>query len=650
MKKQDSASMMVRFFKRMVARSRDESRRMLQDGILERAAELETIITNLEKVAGDAEARRLRRAIATIQEKAALVRELTDGVLHPFLLFVVGMGNYGKSTLINALVGTQVADVDFLPKTWKIDIFSAQRRSAKVLIRTKSGQQRELSAAEARRFLAQEEERRLESEDEIGHRLSQRLPTLKTPEEREELRKSFYEQLLYESEVTEVHWPCPGSELLDRFDIVDTPGVIQKLSEHTRMGVQEYYHKADGVLWMLDARMISGRQSKKMLDELEQALRQIGRRPNNIIGVLNRMDLIAQKDRSAVTREAERIFSRHFLEIVPLSAKQAYDAAVTGNENLLEESGLTALVRAIKERFLSRAVQLQHQSKVTGLKGYVNDAHRETRDYVELLEQHRDKRNDLTTELTLELKVFKERMNARLEGMLTTYEREVRLNIELLAEELFELEKNSARNRFVRQKIFQEHQVKEISKTMTPAIFTEAKQIFSEFYPKCIFSQYRYLKPSTLPAELAVGQLTMPSASVAADDFDTSVGQWVSGIAVGGIAAAILGPVGLVIGALALTGIGKAFIQRLQLSNLKSRFSGELDDVLARIRKEIGKQISGSSREVHSRLTNARDTSFSELHGPANKSHKVVKLLQSIQSVADEPFVQPTVQHLIVGG
>ena len=44
-------------------------------------------------------------------------------LLEPFLLFVIGSGNYGKSTVINALVEEDLVKTKDLPNTWKLDLF-----------------------------------------------------------------------------------------------------------------------------------------------------------------------------------------------------------------------------------------------------------------------------------------------------------------------------------------------------------------------------------------------------------------------------------------------------------------------------------------------------------------------------------------------
>lgn len=43
----------------------------------------------------------------------------------PLRIMIVGEGKSGKSSLLNALVGANVAEVDYEPKTWCIGVYSA---------------------------------------------------------------------------------------------------------------------------------------------------------------------------------------------------------------------------------------------------------------------------------------------------------------------------------------------------------------------------------------------------------------------------------------------------------------------------------------------------------------------------------------------
>ena len=54
-----------------------------------------------------------------IKENTKSIKELEN----PFLLFIMGSGNYGKSTLINAILQEKVIETSDIPNTWKLDLF-----------------------------------------------------------------------------------------------------------------------------------------------------------------------------------------------------------------------------------------------------------------------------------------------------------------------------------------------------------------------------------------------------------------------------------------------------------------------------------------------------------------------------------------------
>ncbi len=58
-----------------------------------------------------------------IQSKLNESSESISQLKEPFLLFVMGSGNYGKSTLINALLKRNIVISTDIPNTWKLDLF-----------------------------------------------------------------------------------------------------------------------------------------------------------------------------------------------------------------------------------------------------------------------------------------------------------------------------------------------------------------------------------------------------------------------------------------------------------------------------------------------------------------------------------------------
>ena len=99
------------------------------------------------------------------------IHQLAERLNENFMLFVMGSGKNGKSTLINALLGQQAAAEDFLPKTWKIDVFHDADLDASCTLTFKDGSCRSMTAGEAQAYIEGEEQKRKDSERAIRQEL-----------------------------------------------------------------------------------------------------------------------------------------------------------------------------------------------------------------------------------------------------------------------------------------------------------------------------------------------------------------------------------------------------------------------------------------------------------------------------------------------
>ena len=323
----------------------------------------------------------LHVTLDNIKENIIKIDTLTQELDKPFLLFIVGNGKFGKSTLINALLGTgkEFAKTGQLPKTWKIDVFYGSTDKL-AEIRYKDGRLERKSFKDTKYLIDQEEEKTAVSEDRVQELYDNRQRELKTTEAKRQFREKLRKEMLYLSNVTEVHWPVPESPLLKKFRLVDTPGTNQNLNQNVSAGVQataaDYYSKADGVIWLLAADKVASSSTKKDIDD---TLKQYGGRTDNIIAVLNKKDAVIKNSGTQglqrVLQEANRIYGTTFSEIIPVSALQAYEAQKNADINVkeLDESGLPALLEAIDRRFFKRSLNIQVESKLNGTHKILRD-------------------------------------------------------------------------------------------------------------------------------------------------------------------------------------------------------------------------------------------------------------------------------------
>lgn len=238
---------------------------------------------------------RTTRIIVELEDYLTKHYQLMQSLDEAFMLFVVGTGKYGKSTLINALLETEAAAVGVLPKTWKIDVFRNNIPPNEVHIKWRNNVNKVENIKNAQLIIQEEERKRAASEKRINEELKLFKSEKPSIEEFKDKKKKLRIEKFYNSDITEMHWGVGRSPILDRFYLVDTPGMDQEVMGSVIKSAKDYYHKSDGVIWMLDATAIAARSAKELVEELEGDLKSIGeKQQNNIIAVLNPFDLKQQ--------------------------------------------------------------------------------------------------------------------------------------------------------------------------------------------------------------------------------------------------------------------------------------------------------------------------------------------------------------------
>lgn len=648
-----AAEIACSLYKKVLQESLKMGKPLLYYEITKRSETLLNIAKNLESFASNSPATLLRDTAGRILEIAVQIQQMAKGINSPFLIFTVGMGKYGKSTLVNALLGLRVAEMDVLPKTWKIDIFTAQRPPNSVLIKYRTGEEFEMSIEEAKAFLAKEEDKYEESMKIIREELKKNLDKLKTTEEKEEYKAYLKKRILYHSPVIEVHWPVSLTRLTQQFNIVDTPGLFQEFfSNDIRANIRDYYHKADGVLWMLDATKISAKKSFELIKSLDDALEEIGGRTDNIIGVLNRIDLINPADREKVIEEAFRIFENRFCDIIPFSAKQALIGVENNDQQKLQESGYYNLLEAIEKHFLSKALLIQKKSKILGFRGYINDAVKISKEYYNLLIKDEEKRINCENDLEKDLKIFEEQMKKQINNSLEIYRQQVHKRIDLLDDKLLNMRSDEIRNNYIKKHIIKPEQLEKLEKEIENSILINAKDLLNTYYSKSSFKEFPHLSE-----ELLI-QTSNPNSEIdwsktEVKDVESGLDNlsFITGIGGGILAALLINPlVGLIFGVLSFTDIGKAILAPFYLNSIKSNLKHNISNIIDECIKKYEEAITKIQDEIKCKVTHVREKTFAELHSPSKNVSSILQILKETEIIAEKPFERISVYEILKGG
>ncbi len=233
-------------------------------------------------------------------------RALRDELDRPLLLGVLGEFNAGKSTLINAFIGAEVAPMGVVPTTATLNVLrgGAERRVRLVL---HDGSTREGGYAQLDGLLG-------EAESAGVDRVEIVLP----------------------------------SETLERVWILDAPGTNALDPRHEELA-QEAARRADAVLWIFDA----AQAGKSTETRVHEALRARGRL---VVPVLNKVDRLKAGEVAKVRGIVRASFGA---EPLAVSARRALEARVRGNDAGYDESGFVEFLAALDGLVFSRARELK---------------------------------------------------------------------------------------------------------------------------------------------------------------------------------------------------------------------------------------------------------------------------------------------------
>ncbi|UJR79875.1 Hypothetical protein I5071_19150 [Sandaracinus amylolyticus] len=273
----------------------------------------------IDGVLAFAEERRLTDAVAR-------ARALRDELDRPLLLTILGEFNAGKSTLVNAFVGADVAPTGILPTTATLNVLrgGAERR---VRVVRKDGTTREGDWDDLKRLLGD-----AEREGAVVDHVEIVLP----------------------------------SELLERVWILDTPGSNAPNPEHEALA-KEAMRRADAALWVFDAGQAGKASEGRILASVRASKR-------TVIAALNKVDRLKPEQLAQVKASLAREMPEIGPEPVALSARAALRARVANDDAAFEASGFPALVRRLESDVFSQSRLLKRRACAGRLLELLRDA------------------------------------------------------------------------------------------------------------------------------------------------------------------------------------------------------------------------------------------------------------------------------------
>lgn len=629
-------------------------------------APLESIagfLAHIDKACENQQTKCLHDYLNEIDQKKQTVQQLADDLTEPFTLFIIGNGKNGKSTLINALLGQQKAAEGIVPKTWKIDIFQ-QRANGKCLLTFRDGTKKEMSCENAQTFLEKEEQKCRASSKAIQAELREFKKTHSEAslEACEEQQKKLKKYRLYHSPVIEAVWPVTGSPILEKYRLVDTPGLRQELDDKLTDSVKEYFTKADGIIWILPGDKIN---SSGDYEELKQLYEESEKKPNNIIAVVNRIDLIRKNGQCVddVVAEAKKLYGDMITDIIPVSAKEAKEAGMILKQEKLspekrkegeirwQDSNMEALHILLQRTFLAHALELQIQSKTNNCQKLYQDMMRQADGAIEMLQKADGERQKKKEEWEKESSDTLKSLKQGLDNFEQKEADRVRRETGHLEESLWNME-SDARNDYIMHRIIHPEQIEKSLHTLVQEHCQRLSMVTATHLKRAPFQEFPALHDLQVRAQTSSGKAVSPT--VLNDDLsDEGTAQLCLGGALAIGAAALLGPVGILFAGIALSDIGRSVAKWLSRTfgdsmavKVERRVKNQLDTAMEKLNKEYLAYITTSDASI----TNLREKTYSELYGPSEKKKQIIDTLQQLKMQCVFKIKPLTIKKVIFSG
>lgn len=594
------------------------------------------------------------------------VEELRDSIVNlkfqidsldkPFRLFVIGTGKAGKSSVLNALIGQKVAEIDFVAKTWRIDVFY-ESHDSKVVIKYADGTSKIFEEEEAKSIIDEEEGKAKFAIKQVNRELLKlRRNKNLIGKARREAEISIQRHYGYQTNIIEVQWPVIGSSILQNFSLVDTPGTNQKLTHrNVRNSEEEYLKKANGILWIIPEDMIAGEKSYKAVVSMEK---RYGRKFESAIAIINKMDLAREKDpihgEEYIMQEASRLYGKHFRKILPFEAEKAYESVCKNDEKGMKDSGLTVLRQAIREEFFLTAREKQlddiHDS-IQDVKLSISDKINSIiQDLCDANKLYEDKRREWEDAIQSSEQDSIKKMQAIFDRTL----QRIRRNATRYEDKIDSLE-GEDRTKFINDEVLEYDILARDLENFRAALEADISLLLRIYKDKMRFIEYENLFSLLQNQGDGYDNINIVTELGIDEDLFSTFGEkfFLSGV-LGISAVVLLGPIGLAAAFLGPTSVGHTIIRWFQkvtgngiVDKIVKSYQNKFNEEQVKLKESIHKNY----QEACKRLMDLEDTTFAQVYVPISELSDLKNSLNKFnQIVSDIEIEEIPLVNVIRGG
>ena len=318
-----------------------------------------------------------------IPEFQAAIAGFDQEASTPFELFVVGEGKFGKSTLVNALLGEQRSKARGLPETrcfLRYVISEEPSSNARLFLRLEPGIHAWLTnqlgpgrtvhelyeirqydiPAEAARSLLEEEARRLDAGNYVPAIFEIERDVARSR------RGSFPSGIrIVDTQGLDQLFPNDLQNLSRSLGEKDATERFLAWMSTTPRGkhLEWQFRRCDSVLWCISAKRIGSAAT-------EASLRHFAGYAKKIVIALTSVDLVAKclADRERLLQHAQQKYGMYARAIFLINGEQALQGTLAGDDARVAESGLPELVAGLTRICVSQASKTRTVSRYIALR------------------------------------------------------------------------------------------------------------------------------------------------------------------------------------------------------------------------------------------------------------------------------------------